>query len=142
MNNVPNAAVQATLAAKAAREDRNKQVVLEFYRRVLIPMDFTAAPQFFGPSYTQHNPAATDGPPGLKAFLARVRVESPHAQTFIKRVFADGDHVIVHSHVIPDPDAPGLAVIDIMRLENGKLVEHWDVIQPIPLEPLNSNTMF
>ncbi|HTX15709.1 MAG TPA: nuclear transport factor 2 family protein [Candidatus Baltobacteraceae bacterium] len=127
---------------KSEIEALNKRVVLEFFEKVLIPMDFTLAPQFFGAYYKQHSPLATDGPEGLHAFLDRVRVESPNAKTYIKRVFADGDHVIVHSHVIIYPGTPGIAVVDIIRLENGKLVEHWEVTQPVPTEMLHSNTMF
>ncbi len=124
------------------QEARNRRVVLDFYDRVLIPMDFTHAMQFFGPTYTQHDPLATDGPEGLHRFLDTVRVETPHATTSIKRVFVDGDYVIVHVHVTPVPGTPGLAVVDIFRLEHGRIVEHWDVIQPVPDAPLNSNSMF
>ncbi|MGH9716622.1 MAG: nuclear transport factor 2 family protein [Candidatus Acidiferrales bacterium] len=127
---------------KAETEALNKRVVLEFFEKVLIPMDFTAAPTFFGPRYIQHSPLATDGPEGLRAFLEKARVETPHAKTSIKRVFADGDHVIVHSHVVIQPGTPGIAVADIIRLETGKLVEHWEVSQPVPEEMLHSNTMF
>jgi predicted SnoaL-like aldol condensation-catalyzing enzyme len=127
---------------KAETEALNKKVVLEFFEKVLIPMDFTQAQSFFGPRYIQHSPLATDGAEGLRAFLEKARVETPHAKTYIKRVFADGDHVIVHSHVIIEPGTPGFAVADIIRLENGKLVEHWEVSQPVPVDMLHSNTMF
>ncbi|MFY9689429.1 MAG: nuclear transport factor 2 family protein [Candidatus Acidiferrales bacterium] len=129
---------------KAETEELNKKVVLEFFEKVLIPVDFTLGQEFFGPRYIQHSPLATDGQEGLRAFLEKARVETPRAKTHIKRVFADGDHVIVHSHVIIEPGTPGIAVVDIIRLENGKLVEHWEVSQPVP-EPgqmLHSNTMF
>jgi len=127
---------------KAETEALNKKVVLEFFEKVLIPMDFTPAPAFFGARYIQHSPLATDGSEGLRAFLEKARVETPHAKTYIKRIFADGDHVIVHSHVIIVPGTPGIAVADIIRLENGKLVEHWEVSQPVPDQMLHSNTMF
>ncbi|MGB7561853.1 MAG: nuclear transport factor 2 family protein [Candidatus Acidiferrales bacterium] len=127
---------------KAENEALNKRVVLEFFEKVLIPMDFTPAPSFFGSRYIQHSPLATDGAEGLRAFLEKARAETPHAKTYIKRIFADGDHVIVHSHVVIEPGTPGIAVADIIRLENGKLVEHWEVSQPVPDEMLHSNTMF
>jgi len=60
----------------------------------------------------------------------------------IKRVFADGDFVILHSHAVREPDTLGRAVVDIFKLENGKVVEHWDVIQDVPEKPMNSNGMF
>lgn len=127
---------------KAETEALNKRVVLEFFEKVLIPVDFTLAPPFFGPRYIQHSPLATDGQEGLRAFREKARVETPLAKTHIKRVFADGDHVIVHSHVIIEPGTPGIAVVDIIRLENGKLVEHWEVSEPVPEQMSHSNTMF
>ena len=67
----------------------------------------------------------------------------PDAHGEIKRVFADGDYVILHSHWHGLSDNPrGEAVVDIFRWENGKVVEHWDVIQPIPETAANNNTMF
>src|ERR1700746_4219896 len=76
---------------------------------------------------------------------ARKKVMSNHpdARGEIKRVFVDGDHVILHSHWHGLSDNPrGEAVVDIFRLEGGKVLEHWDVIQPIPETSANSNTMF
>ena len=55
---------------------------------------------------------------------------------------ADGDLVMLHVHSKPSPDGRGSAIVDIFRVENGKIVEHWDVIQPAPETAKNSNTMF
>jgi predicted SnoaL-like aldol condensation-catalyzing enzyme len=66
----------------------------------------------------------------------------PDAYVDIKRVIAEGDMVVTHSHFTLNPEDRGSAVVDIFRIENGKVVEHWDVIQMIPETPLNSNTMF
>jgi predicted SnoaL-like aldol condensation-catalyzing enzyme len=60
----------------------------------------------------------------------------------VKRMVAEGDMVMVHSHLIRQPGERGTAVVDIFRLENGKVVEHWDVLQEIPEHPANNNTMF
>jgi predicted SnoaL-like aldol condensation-catalyzing enzyme len=57
-------------------------------------------------------------------------------------VFADGDYVILHCHSIHEPGTLGRAVVDIFKLENGKVVEHWDVIQDVPEKPMNANGMF
>jgi predicted SnoaL-like aldol condensation-catalyzing enzyme len=54
----------------------------------------------------------------------------------------DGDFVILHVHSVREPGERGSAIIDIFKLESGKIVEHWDVIQPIPEKPANPNTMF
>jgi predicted SnoaL-like aldol condensation-catalyzing enzyme len=59
-----------------------------------------------------------------------------------KRIIAEGDLVVVHSHLVRHKDDPGVAVMDIFRLENGRVVEHWDVLQDVPDTSANENTMF
>jgi predicted SnoaL-like aldol condensation-catalyzing enzyme len=132
----------AAFAADAQQMEANKKTVLEFYDLAINKKDFDAASKFIGPRYVQHNPRAADGPEGLKAFLAFLREKFPDYHSEIKRVFADGDYVIVHVHNVPTPGSRGAAIIDIFKLENGKVVEHWDVRQDIPEQSANSNTMF
>jgi len=129
-------------AARAADPEQNKKVVVGFYEKVINQKDFEAASKHIGPRYTQHNPVAADGPEGLKAFLGCLREKFPNAKSEIKRVFADGDYVILHVHSVREPGARGSAIVDIFKLDNGKVVEHWDVIQPIPEKAANSNGMF
>ena len=132
----------AAYAADATQMEENKKVVLQLYEAAINQKDFEAASKFLGPYYKQHNPNAADGPEGLKAFLAFLREKFPNYHSDIKRVFADGDYVILHVHNVPTPGARGNAIIDIFRLENGKVVEHWDVRQEIPEKAANANTMF
>jgi len=122
--------------------EQNKKTVLEFYDAAINQKDFDAAAKFLGPRYTQHNPRAADGAEGLKAFLAFLRDKFPDYHSDIKRAFADGDYVILHVHNVPTPGARGNAIVDIFKLEDGKIVEHWDVRQEIPEQSANSNTMF
>jgi predicted SnoaL-like aldol condensation-catalyzing enzyme len=112
------------------------------YREVLIPMNPDAVEKHLSARYVQHSSLAEPGREALKGFLRRVRRETPNATQTIHRAFADGDHVIVHVHVVRRPGDPGLAVVDIFRCENGEIVEHWDVIQDVPAEPINPNGMF
>jgi predicted SnoaL-like aldol condensation-catalyzing enzyme len=130
-----------TLIAARQREE-NMRVVLDFYEHGLMRRDFDVAKQHFGPRYTQHNPAVADGPEGFRAFLQYLREKLPNSRSEIKRVIADGDYVVVHVHAIPEPGERGLAIVDIFKLEGGKIVEHWDVMQPIPETATNSNGMF
>jgi predicted SnoaL-like aldol condensation-catalyzing enzyme len=132
----------AAYAADVQQMEANKKAVVEFYDLAINKKDFEAASKFLGPRYVQHNPRAADGPEGLKAFLALLREKFPDYHSEIKRVFADGDYVIVHVHNVPTPGSRGNAIIDIFKLENGKVVEHWDVRQEIPEQSANSNTMF
>jgi len=112
------------------------------YREVLIAMNPDAVDRYISPDYVQHSSLAAPGVGALKEFLVKVRAESPDAEQSIKRAFVDGDHVVVHVHVKRWPGDPGLAAIDIFRLENGLIAEHWDVIQEVPHNPVNPNSMF
>jgi len=128
--------------ARDATEQANLDTVLAMYREVLIAMDADAVDRHIPPDYIQHSSLAPPGREALKGFLRKVRAESPDAQQTIHRAFADGDHVIVHLHVERWPGDPGLAVVDIFRLERGTIREHWDVIQDVPADPVNLNGMF
>jgi predicted SnoaL-like aldol condensation-catalyzing enzyme len=132
----------AAHAADANQMEANKKAVVEFYDLAINQKNFDAASKFLGSRYVQHNPRTTDGPEGLKAFLAFLRDKFPDYHSDIKRVFADGDYVILHVHNVPAPGNRGNAIMDIFKLENGKIVEHWDVRQEIPEQAANTNTMF
>lgn len=123
-------------------QELNKQTVIDFYDKAINQKDFEAAKVHFGNRYTQHNPMAADGPEGLKAYIDYLKANKPKYRGEIKRSFADGDYVILHVHVKADENDRGMAVVDIYKMENGKVVEHWDVIQPVPEKALNDNTMF
>jgi predicted SnoaL-like aldol condensation-catalyzing enzyme len=120
----------------------NEILVAEYYDLAINQKDFAAASKYMGSQYIQHNPAAPDGPEGLEQFIGYLRENLPDYRSEIKRCFSDGDFVILHVHNKPTPDATGKAIVDIFRLEGGKVVEHWDVIQDIPEDPKNDNTMF
>lgn len=94
------------------------------------------------PEYVQHNPLAATGRAPAIAFLEPFFESTPGASYSIKRMLVDGDLVAVHSHLKMTPDDRGMAVVDIVRVENCKIVEHWDVIQPVPEQALNDNGMF
>ena len=129
-------------ACKQSDEERNKEIVIAFYDAAINEKDFDKASQYLGDEYIQHNPLAADGPEGLKAFLAFAKENLANYRTEFKRVLADGDFVVVHAHARANPEDRGAAVMDIFRLEDGKVVEHWDVIQQIPETAMNDNTMF
>jgi predicted SnoaL-like aldol condensation-catalyzing enzyme len=135
-------AIPCARAASPEQLEANKKTVAAFEDAVLNQKDFDAAAKYLGPRYTQHNPNAADGPEGLKGFIAFLKDKFPNNRSEIKRIFADGDFVIVHDHAVREPGTRGLAIVNIWKLENGKVVEHWDVIQPIPEKSANDNGMF
>jgi predicted SnoaL-like aldol condensation-catalyzing enzyme len=130
------------LAKDAAAGANNKRVVLEFYEKGINQKDADAAIAYLGSHYIQHNPNAADGADGFRKFIGFLKEKFPQSRSEIKRVFTDGDNVILHVHAVREPGTRGNAIIDIFRLENGKIVEHWDVIQPVPETSANSNGMF
>lgn len=126
----------------AQQQEINKNSVVAFYEQAINQKDFAAAQKYMGSRYTQHNPMAQDGPQGLQGYISFLREKFPNSHSDIKHVFADGDYVILHVHAVLDPGTRGQAIMDIFKLDKGKIIEHWDVIQDIPERPANSNGMF
>ena len=128
--------------AFAADLEANKKVVVDFYEKALNQKDYDAAAKYFGPRYIQHNPLVPNGPDGLKALVTLLKDKFPNAHSEIKRVIAEGDLVVLHVHAVREPGQRGRAIVDIFKVEDGKIVEHWDVIQDVPEKAANDNTMF
>ncbi|MDM0106273.1 nuclear transport factor 2 family protein [Variovorax sp. J22R24] len=129
-------------AAPTPQQEANRQAVLAFYEKGLNQKDAEAALKYVGTRYVQHNPNAADGPEGFRKFIAFLQEKFPKSQSTVKRSFVDGDYVILHVHAVREPGTRGTAIIDIFKLENGKIVEHWDVAQPVPEKAANDNGMF
>lgn len=122
--------------------EENKRVAVSFYEAAINDKDFEKASQYLGPQYIQHNPTAQDGAEGLKSFIDFLNARFPTQRGEIKRVIAEDDLVVLHVHSTRDDGTPGRAIVDIFRVENGKVVQHWDVIQDVPANPANDNGMF
>ncbi len=120
----------------------NTETVRSFYDLVNEGKPEEAAAAHIGPRYIQHNPQAPDGPEGFIAFFTGFRAQFPELHVEIVRTVAEGDLVAVHSRMTTSAEDRGTAVVDIFRVEDGKLVEHWDVLQPVPESSANDNTMF
>jgi len=129
-------------AESTATLEANKKTAIAFYEAAINRKDFAAASGYLGAQYKQHNPTAQDGPEGLKAFIDFLKAKFPMQKGEIKQVIAEGDKVALHVHSTRGDGTPGRAIVDIFRLQNGKVVEHWDVIQDIPEKASNSNGMF
>jgi predicted SnoaL-like aldol condensation-catalyzing enzyme len=113
------------------------------YAQVLGPIDSRAVDALFDSAYIQHNPNIETGAAALKRMLDRARAKYPHAEHRVKRLLVDGDLVAAHVHVIFEPGTEGFAVVDIYRIENGRIAEHWDVMQPVSgADARNNNGRF
>ena len=132
----------AILASSSPQEMINKNVVTAFYNQAVNNKDYNAAQVYLGQHYIQHNPLVKNDKEGLKQFIHFLRTKYPRAHNEIKRIFVDGNFVILQVHSIRIHGSRGRAIFDLFRLENGKIVEHWDAIQEVPRRSENSNSMF
>jgi predicted SnoaL-like aldol condensation-catalyzing enzyme len=123
--------------------DRNKQAVLAFYDLMFNqnrPRD--AIERYVGEAYIQHNPEVADGKQGFIDYFERMARDYPGKRMHVVRVIAEGNHVVLHNRQ-EWPGYPDFAAIDIFRLtEDGKIVEHWDVLQTVPDAAAHDNGMF
>ncbi len=124
--------------------EANKKLVQDFEEAAWNGHDVEKALTFLSPNYKQHNPYFADGVEGFREGLSGLIKANPNLSIEIKRVFAENEYVVIHKYAVLDAkaDTGKKAIMDIYKIENGKIAEHWDVIEDIPEEPKNSNTMF
>ena len=123
--------------------EENKQNSIAFYKLMFNhckPEE--AIERYTGDQYIQHNPHVPDGKSGFIEYFNKINSEYPDKKVHIKRAIAEDDLVVLHTYQ-EWPTDDDYATIDIFRFdENGKIVEHWDVLQPVPDEMAHENGMF
>jgi predicted SnoaL-like aldol condensation-catalyzing enzyme len=139
--NNPNPNTTANTPDKSEKEIRNEKIVRDFYNKVFLTKNASAAVNYLEQDYIQHNPNVATGRQAFINAFTQIFKQNPNFSTQIKRIYTDDNYVIVHSF---SPMGPaGTAIVDIYRLnDDGKIAEHWDVIQLIPSKSANNNTMF
>ena len=125
-----------------AQEEKNKTLVVNFYNDFFNKHQISEAINSLTEDYQQHNPYVPDGREAVVTYFTAFFKEHPQSSARIVRSSVDGDLVWLHVHSKENEEDLGKAVLDIFRVKDGKIVEHWDVIQNVPANAVNSNTMF
>jgi len=119
--------------------EQNKQIVLKAFDALFNRKDFEGARRFWSPDYIQHNPLVSDGPQALFDFVRAL----PASTSFESQLaIAEGDYVMVHGRYSDNGYPANWVVVDILRLEDGLMVEHWDVIQDEAKSSASGRPMF
>ncbi len=123
--------------------DENKKNAVAFYEMMFNDCEPAKAIEtYVGEEYIQHNPHVVSGKQGFIDYFERMAREYPGKKVVVKRAIAEGNLVVLHCHQIW-PDDLEYAGMDIFRFdEDGKIVEHWDVLQTLPEESAHKNGMF
>ena len=124
------------------KEQRNLEICRRMYDEMLFTFEASLIDQYIAADYIQHSTAATEGREGLRAFFENRADHFPDVRMAIKASFADGDFTIFHIHTIREPGDPGMSIIDIFRMVDGMVQEHWEVVQEIPAELPHGNGIF
>lgn len=120
----------------------NKQNAIAFYRTAYLGNPAEAVKQYVGADYTQHNPLVGDGKQAFIDYFETMAKDYPEKTIDFVRAVAENDLVALHTHQIwPGNDA--YVTMDFFRFDvDGKIIEHWDAIQPVPEIAKNGNTMY
>ena len=121
--------------------ETNKQIAITAYQRIFGDLDITGVDEYMSKDFLQHNPTTADGPEGVKALVQMLISQGvPKQKIVFKHVVADGDIVFLHSRY--EMAGKEWRFIDIYRVENEKLAEHWDAMMQMPDNRGNNNPMF
>ncbi|WP_342357986.1 nuclear transport factor 2 family protein [Lampropedia aestuarii] len=129
-------------ARDLAQEEANRALVLAFYEGFFNQHQVDAAAAVVADDYIQHNPFVPNGKAAFVEYFRGYFKEFPESRAQVMRSATDGDLVYLHVHSTSGPGHRGEAVVDIFRVKDGRITEHWDVIQEVPERPVNTNTMF
>jgi predicted SnoaL-like aldol condensation-catalyzing enzyme len=119
----------------------NKAMVADYHAKVWNAKNLAALKDFVSEDYIQHNPHVGNGRAALEAFLGPSFEAMPAGKFTIARLVADGDIVVAHTLFQANADDRGTAVVDIYRIAEGRLAEHWDVKEAVPETSENGNPM-
>ena len=122
--------------------EQNKELAKKLLELAFTKKDVNAAAELITDEYIQHNPGVPTGKSGFVNAIPFFYQMFPDLKWDLKHIWADGDYVIVHSHYQFAKEGNGSAVVDIFRIKDSKIDEHWDVLQEIPATMAHNNGMF
>jgi predicted SnoaL-like aldol condensation-catalyzing enzyme len=128
------------LQAKIDEEESNKKLVADFYQQLFGDKNIESIDKYLTEGYIQHNPGLPDGRAALKEAVTQWFKGAPQEKVDIQHLSADGDLVYIHTKTKMGPKT--VSIIDIFRVDHGKIAEHWDVIQEVPEKSANAHPMF
>ncbi len=131
-----------TEKTSVATAEKNRQLVINFYNQFFNQHETEIASRVVANDYRQHNPQVPDGKKPFVSYFTDFFKHNPQSHAQIVRSAVDGDLVWLHIHSTNGKDDLGQSIVDIFRVSHGKIVEHWDVIQSVPRQSANNNTMF
>lgn len=122
---------------------QNKELVKKAYQALFGDHDLGALDLYWSDTYIQHNPYMADGRQGVRDFMSKMGyLNGPKQKIEFLRVIAENDLVMLHTRTPAYGNTPEMVFVDIFRVENGKIAEHWDVIQPVPADKSNPRTIY
>jgi predicted SnoaL-like aldol condensation-catalyzing enzyme len=123
------------------QEEKNKQIATTAYQRIFGDLDITAVDEYISKDFIQHNPTIADGPEGVKSLVQMLSSQGvPKQKINFKHTGVENDIIFLHSRY--EMAGKEWRFIDIYRIENGKLAEHWDAMMAMPDERANKNPLF
>ncbi len=124
-----------------SQEEKNKQIAVTAYQKIFGDLDVAAVDEYIHKDFIQHNPTIAGGPEGVKTLVRMLNSQGvPKQKLGFKHVVAEGNIVFLHSRY--EMAGKEWRFIDIYRIENDKLVEHWDAMMQMPDVRANNNSMF
>jgi predicted SnoaL-like aldol condensation-catalyzing enzyme len=136
------AVVNAPMAPNLAAEAAHVQMARDLYAAIFAAKDFAVAERYLGPEYIQHAAGAADGKAGLAQVITLIAQEFPNLTYDIKHITAEGNLVVMMTHIHWTQGSLGTALSSVYRFSDGKVVEHWETLQDVPATSANGNGMF
>ena len=134
--------LSSSLAAGIPAFKSNKAMTEYFWNEVFNKHNTAVIDSMVGADYKQHSPEFADGKAAFKNGVTDFLKAYLNSTAVVKHIGSDADLVFIHNHIKLNKEDRGQAAVDIFRIKDGKIVEHWDVIQDIPEKAANDNTMF